>query len=99
VALASCGFETHGLPASALVLCEGALHRAGDGYAPRLLHPSHRHAEVVGLHDDDGAPRFEPSAKGVGDLGGETLLGLGPAGVAVQHPDQLGEADDLSLDT
>ena len=64
------------------------------GYDSRLLHPSHRRAEVVGLHNDCGAPRSKPSVKGVGDLGGQTLLQLGSAGVAFQHAGQLGEADD-----
>jgi len=88
------GYEAHGLLAGALVLGVDAPHGAGDGYAPRLLHPPHRHAEVVGLHDDDGAANSQLFVQGVGHLRRQALLELGPAGVRLYHPDQLGQTHD-----
>ncbi len=37
--LAIGGYEAHGLLAGTLILGIDAAHGAGDGYAPRLLHP------------------------------------------------------------
>ncbi len=61
---------------------------------PGFCTPPHRHAEMVSLHDDDGAPGSQPSVKGVGHLRRQALLELGPAGVRLHHPDQLGQAHD-----
>ena len=56
--------------------------------------PPHRHAEMVGLHGHDGAPRSQLFVQGVGDLRRQALLELGPTGIAFHHPGQFGEARD-----
>ena len=95
--MALAGYEAHGLLTGALALCVGAPYGTGDGHAPRLLDPPDRHAEVIGLDDDDGAPGPQPSVQGIGDLGRKTLLELGAAGVALHHPGQLGQPHDLTV--
>ena len=58
----------------------------------RLADAPHRHAQVLGLDDHEHAPGLEDLLDGVGDLRGEPLLHLGPAGVAVDQAGQLGQA-------
>ena len=57
----------------------GRGHRPGAG----LADPAHRHAQVLGLDDDDDAARLEPAHQRVGDLAGQPLLHLRAAGVEV----------------
>src|SRR3546814_6078550 len=49
---------------------------------------------MVGVdhHDDAGRPEMIPDA--FGDLGGQPLLTLQPARIAVEHARELGKADD-----
>src|SRR5579884_2526769 len=68
-------------------------HRDGAG----LAHPPHGHAEVLGLDDDEHAPGLEPFDEGVGDLGGQPLLDLGPAGEPLDQPGQLGQPGDAAV--
>jgi hypothetical protein len=95
--LAVAGYEAHGLLAGSLVLGVDAAHGAGNGHAPRLLDPPDRHTEVVGLHDYDGTPSFQPFVKGVGDLGRQTFLELRAAGVTLHQPGELGQSHDLTV--
>jgi hypothetical protein len=97
VLLAVAGYEAHSLLAGALVFGVDAPHGAGGGHASRLLDPPDRHAEVVGLHNDDGTPRLQPFVEGVGDLGRQALLELGAAGVTLHQPGQLGQPHDLTV--
>src|ERR671911_756474 len=91
------GYEAHGLLAGARVSGVDAPHGACDGNAPRLLHAPHRHAQMLGLHDEDGAAGAQPLVDGVGDLGGKAFLELGAAGVPLHKAGQLGQAYDLSV--
>ncbi len=52
---------------------------------------------MFGLNDEDSATRSQPLVDGFGDLGGQTLLELGSAGVRLHHPGQLGQPNDLPV--
>src|SRR5215204_2762593 len=95
--LAMGGYEAHGLLTGARVSGVDAAHGAGNGNAPRLLYPPHRHAQVFGLHDKDGAPGAQPLVDGLGDLGREALLELGATGVTLHQSGQLGQTYDLPV--
>src|SRR3954452_9440708 len=87
--------ERHRLGAGGGVGAEAAAHRGGDGAGAGLLDPAHGHAEVLGLDHDDHAAGLEDLHEGVGDLGGQPLLHLGPLGVDVDQPGQLGQPGHL----
>jgi hypothetical protein len=91
------GYEAHGLLAGARVSGVDAAHGACDSNAPRLLNAPHRHAQMLGLHDEDGATGSQPLVDSVGDLGGKTLLELGTTGVTLHKSGQLGQSDDLTV--
>src|SRR5215211_130000 len=91
------GYEAHGLLAGARVSGVDAAHGACDGNAPRLLHAPHRHAQMFGLDDEDGAPGAQPLVDSVGDLGGKTLLELRAMGITLHKAGQLGQAYDLPV--
>ena len=55
--------------------------RHGD--RSRLLYTTHRHAEVLGLDDDQCALWIQCSLDGGGYLGDQPLLDLRPAGLAL----------------
>ena len=74
------------MPRTALVM----VSRAG------LLDAAHRHAEVLGLDDDDDAGGLEVLDDGVGDLGGHTLLDLRPLGEHIHDASELGEPADTT---
>jgi hypothetical protein len=52
---------------------------------------------VDGFEDDGGADRAKFFHQGVGDLGGQSLLHLGAAGVAIDEAGELAEADDFAI--
>src|SRR5829696_2318644 len=79
------GYEAHGLLAGARVSGVDTAHGACDGNAPWLLHAPHRHAQMFGLDDEDGA------------TGSQALLELGATGVTLHQPGQLGQAYDLPV--
>src|SRR5947209_10448009 len=89
--------EVHRLAARGLRLAKQAPHRRGDRERSRLPHPSHRHAQVLGLDDDKDAPRFQRVVDLVGDLGGEPLLYLRASCVGLDEPDQLRQARDAPV--
>src|SRR5215203_5065970 len=91
------GYEAHGLLAGARVSSVDAAHGAGDGHAPRLLYSPHSHAQMFGLHDEDGAAGAQPLVDGAGYLGREAFLELGAAGVTLHQSGQLGQPDDLPI--
>jgi hypothetical protein len=97
VTLAVAGYEAHGPLAGSLVLGLDTAHGTGNGHAARLLDPPDRHTEVVGVHDYDGAPSFQPFVKGVGDLSRKALLNLRAAGVTLHQPGELGQTYDLTV--
>ena len=53
---------------------------------PGLADAAHRHAQVLGLDDDDDALHVEVLDERVGDLGGEPLLHLRAAGEDLDQP-------------
>src|SRR5690625_3303304 len=75
---------------------EHAAHRAGDGASPVGSHPPHGHAHVLGLDHHDRAGGADLVHQGVGDLRGDALLHLRPAGIDVDQPGELAEPGDLS---
>ncbi len=95
--LAMGGYEAHGFLAGARVSGVDAAHGAGDRDASWLLYPPHRHAQMFGLHDEDGATGAQPLVDGVGYLGREALLELGATGVTLHQPGQLGQPNDLPV--
>src|SRR5512132_1368397 len=88
--------EAHRLRPGCRVVLEHAAHGRRDGQRSRLLHPAHRHAQVLGL-DDDEHVRGQDVDERVGDLGREPLLDLGPLGESVDHARQLRQARDPSV--
>ena len=79
-------------------LAEVAAYGGGQGLGAGLAHAAHRHAQMLGLHDDDHPAGFEDPHQGVGDLGGHPLLDLRAPGVDVDEPGQLGQPGDLPLE-
>jgi hypothetical protein len=55
VSLALGGYEAHGFLAGSRVSGVDTTYGAGNGHAPWLLYAPHRHAQMFGLHDEDGA--------------------------------------------
>src|SRR5580700_10239492 len=89
--------ELHGLGPRGGVVAEETSYRRGHGEGARLLDAAHGHAQVLGLDDDEDAPRREDLLDGVGDLGRHALLDLEAAGVAVDEAGELGEAGDAAV--
>src|SRR5215204_321230 len=85
--------EAHGLGPGGGIVLEHAAHCRRDGQRPWLLHPAHRHAEVLGLDDHEDVRRQDVDER-IGDLGCEALLNLGPLGEPVDHARQLRQACD-----
>ncbi len=52
---------------------------------------------MLGLHDDYGPPGIQLPIQGVGDLSGQPLLKLRTTSIPLDHPGQLGEAHDLTV--
>src|SRR5207248_2038040 len=50
--------ELHGFVAGGHAVPELPFHRRSDGDGTRLAHAAHRHAEVLGLDDDEHTPRL-----------------------------------------
>ena len=64
---------------------------------PGFFTPAHRHAQVLGLDDDEHAAGRQDRGDGVGDLRRHALLHLQPAGEAVDQAGQLGQAGDAAV--
>src|SRR6478672_6091820 len=80
--------QRHGLCSSGQV-AQLAADRRGDGAGPGLADATHRHAQVLGLDDDDDALDVEVLDHRVGDLGREALLHLGAPGVDLDEAGEL----------
>src|SRR5438445_3842822 len=89
--------EVQGLGAGGGAVAELAPHGRGHRERARLAHAPHRHAQVLGLDDDQHPPRLQAGVDLVGDLGGEPLLDLGPLGERVDKAGQLGQAGDAAV--
>ena len=76
------------------VLAELAEQPRGDRVRPLGAGAADAHAGVLGLDHDADAERVELALQVVGDLAGQPLLGLHPAGVEVDGAGQLGQPDD-----
>ena len=63
----------------------------------RLADAAHRHAQVLGLDDDDDAARLQAPTHRVGDLRGQPLLHLRAAGVEVDDAGQLRQSGDPTV--
>lgn len=60
-----------------------------------LVHATRRHTGVHSLYDDRDAFRLQHLVDEVCNLNRHSLLNLEPSRKAVDHADELGEADDL----
>src|SRR6478752_7000600 len=85
--------QRHGLCSSGRV-AQLAADRRGDGAGPGLADATHRHAQVLGLDDDDDALDVEVLDHRVGDLGREALLHLGAPGVDLDEAGELRQPGD-----
>ena len=79
------------------ILAEEAAHGRSHGGGSGFFDAPHGHAEVLGFEHDGGTARVELLGDGIGDLGGEPLLDLGPFGVAINEAGELGEAGDVAV--
>jgi len=74
---------------------EAADHAARDHRDAALVHAAGSHALVRRIHHHADAARLEDLRDAVGDLRGELLLHLQAPRVAIHHPGELADADDL----
>src|SRR6478735_1153750 len=88
--------QRHGLCSSGRV-AQLAADRRGDGAGPGLADATHRHAQVLGLDDDDDALDVEVLDHRVGDLGREALLHLGAPGVDLDEAGELRQPGDAPV--
>lgn len=89
--------EIEDLFAGRRVFAENATHGRSHGGGAGFFDATHRHAKVLGFENDGGAARVELVGNGVGDLGGEPFLNLGPFGVAIDEAGELGKASDVAV--
>src|SRR5205823_136268 len=89
--------ELQGFVAGGHAVAELPLHRRSDGDGAGLAHAAHRHAEVLGLDDDEHTPRLQRLLDLLGDLGREPLLDLGPPREGVDQAGQLGQTGDAPV--
>src|SRR5262245_35825793 len=88
--------QTHGLCACAVRTAEAATDRGRDGLGTRLAHAAHGHAQMLGFHDDNNAPRLEYLHQRVCYLARHPLLDLRSPRVHVDEPGELGQPGDLA---
>ena len=73
-----------------LVVEEDTAHGRSDRLGVLLLNAPHHHAQVIGLDDDAHPQRLRRVPYRLGDLLGESLLNLEPAGEHLDHASRLG---------
>ena len=78
----------------ARVVAQQAVQGRGDGAGAGCLDAAQGHAQVLGLEHHPDALGRELGLEPVGDLLGEPLLDLQAAGEQLDHPGQLGQAED-----
>jgi hypothetical protein len=71
-----------------------AVQRGGDRRRPGRASAAQRHAHVLGDQDHPDAPGLQAVVQPVGDLLGEALLNLRPAGEQLHQPGELGQPQD-----
>jgi hypothetical protein len=65
-------------------------------FAARFPDPTHGHAKVLGLDDHGDTLGLEARNQGISDLGGETLLKLGPPRQTIYHAGELAHAHNAA---
>ena len=88
------GDQGEELGAGGGVVAELAVQRRGDRCGAGGADAANGHAQVLGLDDDTDAARRDLLLEPVGDLLGQPFLHLGAAGEQLDHPGQLGQAED-----
>ena len=77
-------------------LPHGAEHAAGGRRRARLLHTTHDHAHVCGLHDHGDTLRLENFLERQCDLLGQTFLDLKTSAEHLCNASEFGKTDDTA---
>src|SRR5436190_11409335 len=88
--------EAHRLTPGGDAVAELPAYGGRDRPGPLLAHAADRHAQVLGLDDDDDAARLQPVLECIRHLARQSFLHLWPAREQVDQPRELRQAGDLA---